>query len=114
VKKAACTLEAAQHYLSTVIISHAFGPETTCSVAVDVVVASALIATAEQGKQAKENDGESSCEPIALATLWRCGVQRLAQGSITERLLSVAMVTLLAVRPLAPHAHEPDPRFPLM
>ncbi len=106
VKKDACALEAAQHYLSTVVARHALGQETICSVIVHADVATALIAIAGQGKQAEEDDGESRCDLIALATHGRGGVQRLVLGSVTERVLSSAMVPLLIVRSLAPHAHE--------
>ncbi len=113
VKKDACALEAAQHYLSTVVTRHALGQETICSVVVHTDVATALIAIAGQGKQAEEDDGESHCDLIALATHGRRGVQRLVLGSVTERVLSSAMVPLLIVRPLAQHAQEPDPCSPL-
>ncbi len=106
-KKDARAREAAQHYLSTVVARYALGPETICSVVVHADVATALIA------MAGEDDRESRCTLIALATHGRSGVQRLILGSVTERVLSSAMVPLLIVRPPAPPAQEPDPRSPL-
>jgi nucleotide-binding universal stress UspA family protein len=53
VKQNARALEAAQRYLSAVVAHHALGPETICSVAIQADVATALIAMAGQGKQAK-------------------------------------------------------------
>ncbi len=113
VKKNARALAAAQRYLSAVVARHALGPETICSVAVHADVASALIAMAGQGKQAGEDGGESRCALIALATHGHSSLQRLMLGSITERVLSSAMVPLLIVRPPAPPAQELDPRYPL-
>ncbi len=113
VQKDARVLEAAQHYLSTVVARCGLAPETICSVGVHADVASALIAIAEQGKPVREDVGENRCALIALATHGRSGVQRLVLGSVTERVLSAAMVPLLIVRPLAPPAQEPDPHYPL-
>jgi nucleotide-binding universal stress UspA family protein len=86
-----------------VVARHALGSETICTVAVQADVASALIAMAGPGKQTGKDAGESRCVLIALATHGRSGVQRLVLGSVTERVLSSAMVPLLIVRPLAPH-----------
>lgn len=106
VKKDASALEAAQQYLAMVVARHALGQETTCSVAIQADVAAALLALTGQGKQAEEGEGESRCGLIALATHGRSGVQRLVLGSVTERVLSSAMVPLFIVRPPAPHTHE--------
>jgi nucleotide-binding universal stress UspA family protein len=113
VKKDACALKAAHRYLSTIVARHALGQETICSVAVHADVVTALIVLTEQGKPAKEEDGESRCDLIALATHGRSGVQRLILGSVTERVFGSAMVPLLIVRPLAQHAHE-QPNIPLL
>jgi nucleotide-binding universal stress UspA family protein len=72
------------------------------SVALGRDVASALLNVAETGKDAEGTAMLGSCDLMALATHGRGGLQRLALGSVTERVLEATQRPLLVVhaRPL--------------
>jgi len=73
-----------------------------CSVAMGRDVASALLNVAETGKDAEGTAMLGSCDLVALATHGRGGLQRLAWGSVTERVLEATRRPLLVV-------HTPPP-----
>lgn len=65
-------------------------------------VAAALVRVAEQGAADGVMAGESApgaSDMIAMTTHGRTGIARLALGSVTERVLEISQLPLLAVRP---------------
>jgi len=101
-------LSDAKTYLSGVADRLQSGPlaalklTIVCSVAMGRDVASALLSVAETGKDAEGTTMLGSCDLVALATHGRGGLQRLALGSVTERILEATRRPLLVVhtRPL--------------
>jgi nucleotide-binding universal stress UspA family protein len=77
-----------------------------CSVAMGRDVANALLGVAETGNDAEGTAMLGGCDLIALATHGRGGLQRLALGSVTERVLEATRRPLLVV-----HARPPGGRF---
>ncbi|GLV59687.1 universal stress protein UspA [Dictyobacter sp. S3.2.2.5] len=76
-----------------------FGPlpiEISTALCHNLDVATQMINTAERGAAATDHPG---CQLIALATHGRSGLQRWLTGSVTERILSRARISLLVVRP---------------
>jgi nucleotide-binding universal stress UspA family protein len=71
----------------------------TWSIAVDTDVAHALILVAEQGRIDGGTYILGGCDLLALATHGRSGIQFLALGSVTERILGSTKLPLLVVRP---------------
>jgi nucleotide-binding universal stress UspA family protein len=71
----------------------------TWSVAFDTDVARAIGKMAEMGEDAEGAGVFGGCELIAMSTHGRGGLQRLAMGSITERVLQTTRRPLLVVRP---------------
>ncbi|MEO7021196.1 MAG: universal stress protein [Ktedonobacteraceae bacterium] len=71
----------------------------TSSVELEKDVSSALLHLAEHGGEGKEAEGVSRCNLIALSTHGRGGLERWVMGSVTERLLTSAIVPMLIVRP---------------
>ena len=67
------------------------------SVAMGRDVASALLGVAESGKDAEGTDMLGSCDLMAMTTHGRDGLQRLAVGSVTERVLQATRRPLLVV-----------------
>ncbi len=98
-------LDEATEYLNTVAerLRHDLAGQLdltiTSSVAVGMDVADALIRAAENGEEAGGIRTSGSCSLLALATHGREGVQRLALGSVTERVLGATRLPLLIVRP---------------
>jgi nucleotide-binding universal stress UspA family protein len=76
------------------------------SVAMGRDVAKALLGVAETGKDAEGTAMLGSCDLMAMATHGRGGLQRLALGSVTERVLEVTRRPLLVV-----HARPPGGSF---
>lgn len=103
---------AAKTYLSDVADRLRSGPlaelklTIVCSVAMGKDVASALLSVAETGKDAEGAAMLGSCDLVAMATHGRGGLQRLALGSVTERVLGATKRPLLVV-----HARPPGERF---
>jgi len=103
---------AANTYLSDVADRLRSGPlaelklTIVCSVAMGKDVASALLSVAETGKDAEGTARLGSCDLMALATHGRGGLQRLALGSVTERVLGATKQPLLVV-----HTCPPGERF---
>jgi nucleotide-binding universal stress UspA family protein len=97
-------LSAAKTYLSRVADRLQSGPladlklTIVCSVAMGRDVASALLSVAETGKDAEGTTMLGSCDLMAMATHGRGGLQRLALGSVTERVLGATRRPLLVVR----------------
>ncbi|MBA2677470.1 MAG: universal stress protein [Ktedonobacteraceae bacterium] len=73
------------------------GLRFTCSVALDTDVAHALIRVAENGEDAEGAGIFGGCDVIAMATHGRTGIDRLALGSVTERVLHATRLPLLVV-----------------
>jgi nucleotide-binding universal stress UspA family protein len=71
----------------------------TWSVAFDTDIARAVVRMAEIGEDAEGTGVFGGCELIAMSTHGRGGLQRLAMGSITERVLQTTKRPLLVVRP---------------
>jgi len=71
----------------------------TWSVALDADVARAIVRTAETGEDAEGAGVFGGCELIAMSTHGRSGLQRLAMGSVTERVLHMTKRPLLIIRP---------------
>jgi len=96
-------LSAAKTYLSGVADRLQSGPladlklTIVYSVAIGRDVASALLSVAETGKDAAGPAMLGSCDLVALATHGRGGLQRLALGSVTERVLAATRRPLLVV-----------------
>jgi nucleotide-binding universal stress UspA family protein len=103
---------AAKTYLSDVADRLRSGPlaelklTIVCSVATGKDAASALLSVAETGKDAEGAVMLGSCDLMAMATHGRGGLQRLALGSVTERVLGATKRPLLVV-----HARPPGERF---
>lgn len=64
-------------------------------------VADALIQSAEQGETLEGNRLAGGCDLIAITTHGRGGLQRLALGSVTERMLGATRLPLLIVHAVA-------------
>ena len=78
----------------------------TTSVVVDADIAGAILQAAEHGQEWQETQG-SVAQFIAMSTHGRGGLSRWVMGSITERVLHAAPLSLLVVRPQAgEHGHE--------
>ena len=102
-------LARAKHHLSRVteLIREGFiAPDiskqhiaVTWSVAFDTDTARAIVHMAESGEDAEGAGVFGGCELIAMSTHGRGGLQRLAMGSITERVLQTTQRPLLVVRP---------------
>ncbi|GCE20540.1 universal stress protein [Dictyobacter kobayashii] len=88
-------LQAVKQRLQTGELKHS-NLEITTVLTHDLDVASKLIKIAEWGEK---QDGHSCCQMIALTTHGRSGLQRWITGSITERILSKACISLLITRP---------------
>ncbi|GCE06521.1 universal stress protein [Dictyobacter aurantiacus] len=76
-----------------------FGPlpiELSTALCHNLDVATQMINTAERGAAATDHH---SCQLIALTTHGHSGLQRWLTGSVTERILSRARISLLVVRP---------------
>jgi nucleotide-binding universal stress UspA family protein len=71
----------------------------TWSIVVATDVATALTLVAEQGRVDGGTYLPGGCDLLAVATHGRSGIQRLAFGSVTERILGSTKVPLLVVRP---------------
>ncbi len=71
----------------------------TWSIAVATDVANALTLVAEQGRVDGGTYLPGGCDLLAVATHGRSGIQRLAFGSVTERILDSTKLPLLVVRP---------------
>ncbi len=71
----------------------------TWSVAFDTDIARAIVRMAEVGEDAEGSGVFGGCELIAMSTHGRGGLQRLAMGSVTERVLQTTKRPLLVVRP---------------
>jgi len=69
------------------------------SVATGKDVANTLLKVAEHGEDAEGSLELGSCDLIAMATHGRSGLQRLAMGSVTERVLGAAKLPVLVIRP---------------
>ncbi len=74
------------------------GLRITCSVASDSDVAQAIIRIAENGKDAEGAGIFGDYDVIAMATHGRTGIDHLALGSITERVLHATRLPILIVR----------------
>ncbi|GCE30142.1 hypothetical protein KDA_56260 [Dictyobacter alpinus] len=70
--------------------------DITITLTHDLDVASKLLRIAERGEK---QDGHNRCQLIALTTHGRSGLQRWITGSVTERMLSKATISLLVVEP---------------
>jgi nucleotide-binding universal stress UspA family protein len=114
VKEAA--LDEARAYLSAVAERQRDGLLTDLklsiliSVAAGKDVANTLLTVAEHGEDAEGGLALGSCDLIAMATHGRSGLQRLAMGSVTERVLGAAKLPVLVIRPQDVQAmteHEP-------
>jgi nucleotide-binding universal stress UspA family protein len=80
------------------------------SVAAGKDVANTLLTVAEHGEDAEGSLALGSCDLIAMATHGHSGLQRLAMGSVTERVLGAAKLPVLVIRPQDVQAmteHEP-------
>jgi nucleotide-binding universal stress UspA family protein len=77
-----------------------------CSVATGKDAANALLSVAETGNDAEGAAMLGSCDLMAMATHGRGGLQRLALGSVTERVLGATKRPLLVV-----HARPPVQGF---
>jgi nucleotide-binding universal stress UspA family protein len=71
----------------------------TWSVVLDTDVARAIVRVAENGEDAEGAGVFGGCELIAMSTHGRSGLQRLAMGSVTERVLHTTKRPLLIIRP---------------
>jgi nucleotide-binding universal stress UspA family protein len=79
------------------------------SVAVGKDVANTLLTVAEGGEDAAGSLALGSCDLIVMATHGRSGLQRLAMGSVTERVLGATKLPILVIRPQDVQArHEPS------
>ncbi|GER90696.1 universal stress protein UspA [Dictyobacter vulcani] len=70
--------------------------EITTMVSHDLDIAAKLLRLAEHGEEQQRSQG---CQLIALTTHGRSGLQRWVIGSVTERILSKACMSLLVVTP---------------
>ncbi len=69
-------------------------------VALDTDVAKGIVRMAETGEDAEGADRlAGACQLIAMSTHGRGGLQRLAMGSVTERVLHSTKRPILVVRP---------------
>ncbi len=99
------TIDEAASYLSKIAselreaLEENFNLAISWSVAVDSDVPGALTRVAEHGKVDKGAHIFNGCDILALATHGRTGLQRLALGSVTERILGSTKLPLLIVRP---------------
>jgi len=110
-------LEEARTYLSAVAdrLRNALPTDLKLSILISVAagkdVANTLLTVAEHGGYAGGSLALGSCDLIAMATHGRSGLQRLAIGSVTERVLGAAEHPVLVVRPQNMQAmaeHEPS------
>ncbi len=98
-------LDEARTYLSALADRLRTGPvadlKLSILIAVEVGkdVANTLLKVAEHGEDAEGSPGLGRCDLIALATHGRGGLQRLAMGSVTERVLGAAKLPVLVIRP---------------
>ena len=74
------------------------GLDISCSVASDPDVAQAIIRIAEHGEDAESAGSSGGYDVIAMATHGRTGLDHLALGSITERVLHATHLPILIVR----------------
>jgi nucleotide-binding universal stress UspA family protein len=99
------TLRRAKTYLQSVKghiragLTAEFHGIVTWSVVLDNDVAAAIIRTAENGEDAEGAGAFGGCDFIAMSTHGRKGLQRMAIGSVTDRVLSGTRLPLLIVRP---------------
>ena len=71
----------------------------TWSVTIDDDIAAGIVRVAENGEDAAGAGVFGGCDVIAMATHGYSGLQRLALGSMTERVLHSTTLPLLIVRP---------------
>ena len=71
----------------------------TWSVTIDDDIAAGIVRVAENGEDAAGTGVFGGCDMIAMATHGYSGLQRLALGSMTERVLHSTTLPLLIVRP---------------
>jgi nucleotide-binding universal stress UspA family protein len=71
----------------------------TWSVTIDDDIAAGIVRVAENGEDAEGAGVFGGCDMIAMATHGYSGLQRLALGSMTERVLHSTTLPLLIVRP---------------
>jgi nucleotide-binding universal stress UspA family protein len=71
----------------------------TWSVTIDDDIAAGIVRVAENGEDAEGAGVFGGCDIIAMATHGYSGLQRLALGSMTERVLHSTTLPLLIVRP---------------
>jgi nucleotide-binding universal stress UspA family protein len=109
-------LEEARTYLSAVADRQrkSLLPDLKLSLLVSVAagkdVANTLLTVAEHSEDAEGNLPLGSCDLMVMATHGRSGLQRLALGSVTERVLGAAKLPVLVIRPQDVQAmteHEP-------
>ena len=84
----------------------------TWSIAVATDVANALTLVAEQGRVDGGTYLPGGCDLLAVATHGRSGIQRLAFGSVTERILGSTKLPLLVVRPQPEQCKSTATDFP--
>ncbi len=95
-------LDHAKAYLNGVVqareaMAEQIGVSLEISVASRKDVAEALIRSAEHGEEAFGKRLTGSCDLIAITTHGRGGLQRMATGSVTERMLGATKLPLLVV-----------------
>jgi nucleotide-binding universal stress UspA family protein len=71
----------------------------TWSVTIDDDIAAGIVRVVENGEDAEGAGVFGGCDMIAMATHGYSGLQRLALGSVTERVLHSTTLPLLIVRP---------------
>lgn len=71
----------------------------TWSVTIDDDIASGILRVAEEGEDAQGSGEVGSSDLIAMATHGYSGIERIAMGSVTERVLHATRLPLLVVRP---------------
>ena len=99
-------LDQVQTYLNGVAQKYAglaekYNVALTTSVVVGKDTANAIIRAAEEGEEADGKRLAGGCDLIALTTHGRSGLQRMAQGSITEQILGATKLPLLIVHNVA-------------
>jgi len=105
-------VSAAEAYLNTIKLRMQGGDaasklQVTTLVTVDSDIASALLATAEDGDWMETAENFRGCDVIAMATHGRGGLERWMLGSMTERVLAATRLPLLIIRPQQPEGkHE--------
>lgn len=96
------TLEEARAYLNDVVQAyHAMADKIGVSLDISVAyrkdIALALIRAAELGEEAQGMRLTGNCDLMAITTHGRGGLERLAMGSVTERILGATKLPLLVV-----------------